>query len=264
MNFKRVYAIFLRQILLLKKGHFRVVALFYWSTLDLVLWGVLSGYLNRTAGTQLTFVSTLVGAVVLSSFFFRVVQGITVAFLEDVWMRNFMNLFASPLSIHEYMLGLVATSVFDTAVAISFMTFLAWVMFAYNIFHFGFLLVPFAAVLFMFGWAIGVFATAMVLRLGPSAEIFTWSIPALLTPFSAVFYPVSALPGVLRAIARLIPNSYIFEGMRTAALGGVLDLQKLLVAFVLAAVYFLASYVFLYFSYKKVLQRGLFARFLTQ
>ena len=264
MNFRRVYAIFLRQIILLKKGHFRVMSLFYWSTIDLVLWGLLSQYLNRTAGTGFSFVSTLVGAIILLSFFFRVVQGITVAFLEDVWSRNFLNLFASPLAIHEYILGLILVSVFDTAVSLAFMAVLAWLLFAFNIFRFGLALIPFAAVLFMFGWAIGITATGIMLRLGPSAEILAWSIPALMTPISAVFYPVSALPYTLQILARFIPNSYVFEGMRAVVLSGSLDLQKLFMAFALATLYCAAAYAYLFFSYKKVLRRGLFARFMTQ
>ncbi len=264
MSIKRIYAIFLRQVLLLKKGHFRLVSLFYWSTLDLFLWGILSGYLNRTAGTGLTFVSTLVGAVILSSFFFRVEQGIGVAFLEDVYVRNFINLFASPLSIHEYALGLVMTSVFDTTVAISFMAFVAWVLFSFNILNFGLLLIPFVAVLFIFGWTLGLLSVAVVMRFGPSAEIFTWSIPALMTPFSAVFYPVSALPWFLRHISAIIPNSYVFEGMRAAALSGAFDVQKFIIAVILALIYLLLAYLFLYRSYKTVLRRGLFARFVSE
>lgn len=264
MSIKRIYAIFLRQILLLKKGHFRLVSLFYWSTLDLFLWGILSGYLGRMAGGKIGFVSTLVGAVILSSLFFRVEQGIGIAFLEDVYVRNFINLFASPLSINEYVLGLVMTSVFDTTVAISFMAGVAWLLFSFNIFRFGLLLIPFVAVLFVFGWALGLLSVGVVLRFGPSAEIFTWSIPALMTPFSAVFYPVSALPSFLQRISAVIPNSYVFEGMRAASIAGSFDLQKFLMALALALLYLALAYIFLQRTYKAVLRRGLFARFVTE
>lgn len=263
-NFRCAFAIFLRQILLLKKGHFRLVSLFYWSTLDLVMWGIMSGYLGQVSGGRISFLSLLVGAVILLSFFFRVQQGIGVAFLEDVYVRNFINLFASPLSIHEYILGLVMTSVFDTAIAVSFMALLAWLLFSFNIFQFGLLLVPFIAVLFMVGWALGLLSVGVVLRFGPSAEIFTWSVPALMTPFSAVFYPVSALPAFLQKIAALIPNAYVFEGMRSASLAGSFDFRAFASALILAFLYLMLAYLFLYRSYKTVLRRGLFARFVTE
>ena len=47
----------------------------------------------------------LLGAVLLWDFFTRVMQGVTMAFFEDVWSRNFLNIFASPLSIPEYLGG---------------------------------------------------------------------------------------------------------------------------------------------------------------
>lgn len=264
MNIKRSYAIFLRQILLLKRGHFRLVSLFYWSTLDLVMWGIMSGYLGGLTGGKISFVSTLVGAVILLSFFFRVQQGIGVAFLEDVYVRNFINLFASPLSIYEYIFGLMLTSIFDTTIAISFMAVLAWLLFSFNIFQFGLLLIPFVAVLFMVGWTLGLLSVGVVLRFGPSAEIFTWSMPALMTPFSAVFYPVSALPPFLQKVSAVIPNSYVFEGMRAVTLTGSFDLQKFAAALVLALIYLVLAYFFLYRSYLTVLRRGLFARFVTE
>jgi len=54
---------------------------------------------------------TLLGGVLLWDFCTRIMQGVSTAFLEDVWSRNFLNLFASPLSISEYIAGLVITSV---------------------------------------------------------------------------------------------------------------------------------------------------------
>src|SRR3990170_3764424 len=78
---------------------------------------------------------------------------------------------------------------------------------------------------FLFGWTIGIFATAFILRFGPAVEILVWSSPALIMPFAAVFYPVEALPGAFRPISYLIPISYVFEGMRRAAIGGTFDVR---------------------------------------
>ncbi len=45
--------------------------------------------------------------VFLWDFFIRIMQGVTMAFFEDVWSRNFLNIFATPLLISEYVAGLV-------------------------------------------------------------------------------------------------------------------------------------------------------------
>ena len=65
--------------------------------------GLITRYLSNLS-PGFNFVSTLLGAVLLWDFFTRVMHGITIAFLEDVWSRNFLNFFATPLSISEYLL----------------------------------------------------------------------------------------------------------------------------------------------------------------
>ncbi|TSD03553.1 MAG: hypothetical protein Greene071436_306 [Parcubacteria group bacterium Greene0714_36] len=243
-SLKRIFAIFWRQVLLLKGNPFRPLNLFYFSALELFLWGVLTLYLDRVSGSGFHFVSLVLGAVIMSSFMSRVVFGVSASFLEDVWTRNFINLFSSPLSLHEYILGFVAVSIVESSLSVGFMALLAWMLIAYNIFSFGLMLIPFAAILFIFGLAVGIVATAVVLRFGPSAEMVVWSIPPLLAPFSAVFYPLSALPSVV--------------------LTGSFETKELIIGFVLALCYCAIAYFLLHRSYQSVLRRGLFARFATE
>src|SRR4029077_577479 len=104
----------------------------------------------------------------------------------------------------------VATS----SVGLVAMMALATAAFGFSFLSYGILLVPFLFILFLFGIALGIFACALVLRLGPAAEWFIWPIPALISPFAGVLYPLSTLPPWMQFIARLLPASYVFEGMR--------------------------------------------------
>ena len=264
MRLKRISAIFWRQMLLLKGNPFRPLNLFYFSALELFLWGVLTVYLDRIAGSDFHFVALILGTVIMSSFMSRVVFGVSASFLEDVWTRNFINLFSSPLSLHEYILGFVAVSIVESLISLGFIAVLAWVLLSYSIFSFGLLLIPFAAILFIFGLAVGILATAVVLRFGPSAEMVVWSIPPLLAPFSAVFYPLSALPLFFQRISFFIPATHVFEGMRTVVRTGSLDTSSLVAGAVLAVLYCAVAYLFLHRSYRSVLRRGTFARFATE
>ena len=183
--------------------------------------------------------------------------------MEDIWSRNLVNLFASPLSISEYVIGLVLTAIGETIISMIFLGIAAWILFAFNIFSLGIFLLPFIAILFLFGIALGVFATGVVLRFGPQAEMFTWSIPALMTPLSAMFYPVSALPHFLQFISRIIPASYAFEGMRGVVLEGSFDISSIVIGLLLAFLYLIFASLYISLSYRTVLKRGLFGRFLT-
>lgn len=263
MNIGRAYTIFLRQFLLLKRSKYRIFGLFYWPATDLLLWGILTIYLTEVGGGKLNFITILLGSVILLNFFTRVHHGISISYLEDVWVRNFMNLFASPLSVNEYILGLILTSAFQTVVSMTSMVFIAWLLFSYNIFQFGFLMIPFVAILFLFGWTLGIFTTSIILRLGPSSEILAWSIPAFLTPLSGVFYSISALPEFVQPLARAIPVSYVFEGMRSIVLTGTFNPADLWLAFGLSLVFFAAAYWFLLRTYKYVLRQGHFTKFFS-
>lgn len=216
----RIAAVFLRQLYLLRGSAARVMPLFAWVALDIVLWGFFTRYLNTVAAPGYDFVPALLGAVLLWDFFSRVMHGVTTAFLEDVWSRNFLNLFGSPLRTGEYLGGLVLATVLTSAVGLVVMVVIAAAAFGLSFAAYGLVLVPFLLVLFLFGIALGIVGAAVVLRLGPASEWFVWPIPALVSPFAGVFYPLSTLPDWMRYAARAIPPAYVFEGMRSVFAGG--------------------------------------------
>lgn len=263
MNLKRVFTIFLRQLLLIKRSVHRTIGIFYWSVIELFLWGFLTVYLAEIGEDRFNFMTVVIGTVILWNFLMRIQQGITISFLEDVWSRNFMNLFASPLKINEYVAGLVMIAMLSALISIGSMAGVAWLLFAYNIFQFGFFMLPFIFVLFFFGLALGLYTTAMILRFGPSSEILAWSIPALLPPFSGIFYPVSALPGWLQVVANFIPPAYVFEGMRSIVLSGSMDWNSLGFAGFLSLLFFAGAYLLLIKTYRYALRKGFFTRFMT-
>jgi len=249
MRFSRMGAILLRQFYLFRGSPARVLSLFSWIAIDMVLWGFMSRYLNSIASPGFDFVPALLGAVLLWDFFTRVMQGVTMAFFEDVWSRNFLNVFASPMSIAEYVGGLV------------FMIVLATTVFGLPFFSYGIAVFPFILVLFLFGIALGVVASAIVLRLGPAAEWFIWPIPALISPFAGVYYPLETLPECMQMVSRLLPPSYVFEGLRTVVRGGSISMEALLAATVLSIGYLLVASAVFTRTYRHAVRSGLIARY---
>jgi ABC-2 type transport system permease protein len=261
MRVTPAFAIILRQFYLIRGSVSRVVPLFIWVAIDIVLWGFMTKYLNTVASPGFNFVPVLLGAVLMWDFFTRVMHGVTMAFFEDVWSRNFLNIFASPVTITEYLAGLVATSVATSAIGLAVMLLLATAIFGLSFLSYGGALVPFLLVLFLFGIALGIVGCALVLRLGPSAEWFVWPIPALLSPFAGVFYPITTLPAWMQWLARLLPPAYVFEGMRAIVTGGTLSPSSLAIGGVLAVVYVLAASVFFTQVYRRAVRTGLIARY---
>jgi ABC-2 type transport system permease protein len=261
MRINHVAAIVLRQYYLLRGSLSRLVPLFAWVGVDIILWGFIARYLNSFAATGLNFVPLFLGAVLLWDFFTRVMQGVTIAFFEDVWARNFLNIFASPLSIGEYLTGLVITTIATSSLGLLVMLILATTIFGLSFFTYGAMFLPYLLILLFCGIALGIFCSGVVLRLGPASEWFVWPIPALITPFAGVFYPIDTLPHWMRCIAMLIPPSYVFEGMRGIISNGKVSSNGLLWGSLLTLLYLILASLFFRKIHRQAVRSGLIARY---
>lgn len=261
MRLRPVAGIVLRQLYLFRSSPVRLLPTFAWVAIDIVIWGFLSRYLNGIPGSHLNFVPNLLGAVLFWDFFTRIMQGVTTSFFEDVWSRNFLNLFATPLSISEYVTGLVLTSVLTSLIGLIAMLVLATLVFGLSFVSMGLMLIPFVFVLFLFGIALGITASAMVLRLGPASEWLVWPMPALISPFVGVYYPISTLPPWMRAIGHVFPPSYVFEGMRALVNGDMFSPATLLSGASLALVELVFAAYFFSRVFRYTVRTGLLARY---
>ena len=263
MNFTRIYAVFIRNIILLRGNPVRCINIFTWILIDVVLWGFITKYLNSFKVATFNFVTLLLGAIILWEVLVRMQQGTMSAFFEDVWSQNFLNYFASPLKMSEYIAGVVLTGITTNIAGFLIVNVLAGVFFGFNLFKIGLALLPFIIILILFGMALGIIASAIVLRLGPSAEWLAWPIPFIIQPFVGVFYPIATLPIVIQNISKFIPLSYVFEDMRKIIMGSALLplIPDLIIAVILSVIYLLLAYLFFTWIYRYVLKNGLIARF---
>lgn len=261
MKLRPVAGVVLRQFYLLRSSPVRMLPLIAWVAIDIVLWGFITRYLGTIAGSRINFVASLLGAVLMWDFFSRIMLGVTAAFLEDVWSRNFLNFFATPLAVSEYVLGLVTTSIAMSLVGLAVMLALATTVFGLPFFSMGLALVPFLLVLFLFGIALGIFASALVLRLGPASEWVVWPLPAMISPFVGVFYPLATLPSWMQVVARVLPPSYVFEDMRAIVVGRTFALGPLAAGIALAVLQIVLAGGFFVRVYRHAVRSGLLARY---
>jgi ABC-2 type transport system permease protein len=261
MNLNRTSAIVIRHLYLVSGSPARILPLFAWVAIDMVLWGFITKYLNAVSAAKFDFVPIFLGAVLLWDFFTRVMHGVTMAFMEDVWSRNFLNIFATPLCISEYVSGLVISSISTSAVGLVVMIVLASTIFGLSFLAYGAALLPFLMVLFLFGIALGILGAAVVLRFGPASEWFIWPIPALVSPFAGVFYPVATLPRWMQYICHAMPPSYVFENVRAIVAGGVLSEAGVAIGVLLAVVDVVAACWIFVRVYRHSVRTGLIARY---
>lgn len=257
MKLHRIYAIILRFMYLFRHSLDRLSDAFYWPTLDLLLWGVTSTYFRSYLPQTSQIVLTILGGILLWIIVWRGQYEITVGILEDLWNRNLVNIFVSPLKFSEWVISLITLGIIKAIISFSFGLLVAFILYKINIFAFGFYLIPFALLLILTGWWMGFFISGLILRYGSKIQTLAWTAPWIISPFSAIYYPVSSLPEWAQKVALFIPTSYVFEGAREVIQRGTLDPNKLYISFLLNIIYIALSLIFLKKSFNKVLQIGL-------
>ena len=257
MKLHRIWGVILRYNYLFKHSLDRQVDAFYWPAVDLVLWGITSTYLaSRSTGIPFA-VLMIVSGIVLWIILWRGQYEFTVNILEDMWNKNLINMFASPLTLSEWISAFVLLGIVKASVSVSFAALMAFILYKTNLFVFGFKLLPFMFLLLMTGWWVGLMVGGLIIRFGGKVQNFAWSLVFLIAPFSAVYYPLAALPAWAQRIALIVPSSYVFEGARQVILTGSFDVGKAGTALALNLLYLILALWFFKKSFQKVLQRGL-------
>jgi ABC-2 type transport system permease protein len=219
---RRIWGLMYRHLALFRKSWPRVAELAYWPILQLLIWGLTARFLSMRGGTAMLLGGALLGAVLLWEVAMRSQVGVALSFMEEIWSRNLGHIFVSPLRPWELIAALLGVSVFRMLAGVLPAIALAWVLYAFNLFTLGPMLVLSFANLMLMGWAVSLSIMALILRYGAGAEALAWSVLSGLTPLCAVYYPVAVIPYPWRAAALAMPASHVFEGMRAAMHGTVL------------------------------------------
>ena len=256
MTLRRIWGLMYRHLALYRGSWPRLLELMYWPVLQMCIWGFTASFLmNRTRGTAGLAASALLGGVLLWEVALRSQMGVAISFLEELWSRNLGHLFVSPIRPGEMLAALVGISFLRMLTGVLPAILLAYVLYRFNLFALGPVVVLFFANLMIMGWWVALGVISLILRHGAGAEALAWSVLFGLTPFSAVFYPVSVLPMALQPIALALPSAHVFEGMR-AALGGVVRWDELAWAVGLNAYWLCAGLLLFARQFRQARLRG--------
>ena len=256
MKFHRMYALSLRHIYLIKGSLPRILDLIYWPTIQIILWGFVSKFFTIHSDYYNHTVGIILSAAILYDFLFRSSISFNMLFLEEIWSRNFTNLFVAPLRISEIITALTATALLRTLIGVIPAIFLATPFFGVSIFNLGPSLILLFLSLYIFGITLGLLVTAGLLRYGPAFENIAWSSLFLLAPLGCVYYPLSILPEWLQVLAKALPLVYIFEEVRSILLNNIVDYDNIMSALKLNLVYFTFSVFIFYLAFYGARKKG--------
>lgn len=240
-SWRRVGAMVLRNVYLLRASWPRVLELVYWPAVQMILWGLIAQFLATNSSWVAQASGVLIAAVLLWDVMFRGNLGVSLAFFEEMYSRNLGHLFASPLRPYELVAALLVISLLRTTIGVGGAALLAIPLYGYSIFDLGLALLAFFSNLLVMGWAIGLMVSALVLRYGLGAESLAWVAIFAVAPLSGIYYPVAVLPEWLQPVAAALPSSHVFEGMRAVLFEQRFRADLLAMAAVLNAIYLSAA-----------------------
>ena len=256
MKFHRMYALSIRHLYLIKGSFPRILDLIYWPTIQIILWGFISKFFTLHSDYYNHTVGIILSAAILYDFLFRSSISFNMLFLEEIWSRNFTNLFVSPLKVSEIITALTLTALLRTLIGIVPAILVASPFFGVSLFDLGPPLFLLLLSLYFFGITLGLLVTSGLLRYGPAFENIAWSSLFLLAPLGCVYYPLSILPEWLQVLTKILPLVYIFEEVRSILLNNVVNYSNIVIALELNLIYFVGAVIIFYLAFYGARKKG--------
>ena len=201
-------------------------------------------------------VGVILTAAILYDFLFRASISFNMMFLEEIWSRNFTNLFIAPIKLSEMIASLTITAVFRSLIGLIPAALLAIPLFGVSVFKIGLPLLALLFSLYIFGVTLGLLVTAGLLRFGPSFENIAWASLFFLAPLGCIYYPVDILPLSLQIIAKGLPLVHVFEEMRNILINGTVNYFEIFISILISVAYFIFGVIIFYMAYFGARVRG--------
>ena len=135
MSLNRIIGLFLRHFFLIKSSLPRILDLIYWPTIQIILWGFISKFFTAYSDYYNNTVGVILTCAILYDFLFRSSISFNMLFLEEIWSRNFTNLFIAPMKISEIIISLVFTALIRTLIGFTPAVFFANYFFDFHLFE---------------------------------------------------------------------------------------------------------------------------------
>lgn len=218
MSWRRVRGVARRHWWTLKRSWPRMFDVFYWPTVEIIVWGLVTLYLLEQVGAEIV-PGVFIGGMILWVMLYRAQEDLAVSVLEESWSENTINLVGSPLRPIEYLAGTMLVGCLKTLLSVVAMGALAWALYGYRLWELGPTLALAGLALVFSGWALGLIAVGLILRYGRRVDVLAWSFSHLVQPLACAVYPIKVLPPALQGVAALLPAAHAFEASRAATVG---------------------------------------------
>lgn len=257
MKFYRIHAVMMRHILQTYKDMAKIFDMLYWPLVDITLMGFTALWFQNNVSNNVNLGFMLLSGIVLWGVIWRSNIDVSLNFLEELWSKNLVNLFSTPLSLAEWVVGMMILGFVRSFIVFFYGAFLVWIFYSWNIFSLGLILIPFFILLMVSGWCIGFFIAGFLAYYGLRVQALVWAVGWVFSIFGAVYYPLKILPQWVQIISKGLPISYVMEGMRQYIESGLVPTKYLFMATGLNIVYLSFSLFFFRYMFNVSRSKGL-------
>jgi ABC-2 type transport system permease protein len=261
LSWLRIKAVARRHAYVLRRGPHRLFDVTVWPVVDVLLFGSIGAFVSTQPGVGHTAYGYLLTGIVLWHVVYQSQIALSTGVLEETWSRHILSLMVTPMTELEYAAGVALFGLVKLALGVGLVALVAALAFAFNITTLGWGLLPIVAILLVTGWVISLFVIGCMFRFGNGAEALTWGVLFAVLPLSGVFYPISALPAVVRPIALVLPTTHAFDAGRGLVDGRGMQWDQITIAALSTAAFGLLAIGFLARMMKVFRQRGYISRY---
>ncbi|OGK30963.1 hypothetical protein A3F29_04320 [Candidatus Roizmanbacteria bacterium RIFCSPHIGHO2_12_FULL_33_9] len=259
ISWRRVKSILLEEYFISKRSLEIFFDIPFFAFTSLLLAGFIASFISSSIG--------IIGAqyLILGMILWeclRITQySMSVSVLWEIWSRNLSNIFISPISIVEYFISLMISSILKITIMSTMLSLIAFFFFKFNILEVGLMnLILILFNLVFFGWSTGIIILGLIFRFSTRVQAIAWGIIFLFQPLTAALYPISILPSAIQKVAFLFPPTYVFEAAREALRTSNLNWEYISTAFILNIVYLIGALILFKYLFKSSKDMGQFAR----
>lgn len=258
MSWSPIWAMVLRHLRMLRRDINFLLGTLYWPLLDILIWGFVGAWIQKSSASQLpNYEAVALLGVLLWQIVGRGCNIMAISFIEELWSNNVVNLFSLPISIKEWMAGIVLFTAIMIFMIAGFCMLFISLLYDVSITNLLSTYIIFMPPLLLSSIWIGFSCLQVIVTLGKrGAElgfVFAW----FLMPFSGAFYPVEVLPQWAQTLSACLPFSYAFQGMRGYVMYQHDPTPYLVKAYVLGALYATIALIGFVYCFNRTKQAGL-------
>jgi len=229
----------------------------YWPFMDILLMGMTGMWMQSMQNSAKPYALAMLTGAVLWQLTTRASFAVSINILEEFWARNFVNLFATPLKITEWIIGAMILGAARSFFVLCIGGVLVWIFYAQNIFAIGCMLIPLYLLMLMFGLALGFLSSSLLFVFGQKIQAIIWALSWFFAPFCGVFYPMDVLPHWMQIIGYSMPVTYVLESIRSLLFSGTISYVMLGKALCLNILYLALGLTLFMYTFERSRNKGL-------